>query len=47
MAGTVVTYQLMVTDIINEGSIKQVTDYCKKYERFEENYEQNEDAVTE
>ncbi|XP_073838544.1 gustatory receptor for sugar taste 64b-like [Musca autumnalis] len=38
MASTVVTYQLMVSSVINEGAIKQVTNYCKHYERFEENF---------
>ncbi|XP_058975802.1 gustatory receptor for sugar taste 64b-like [Musca domestica] len=46
MAGTVVTYQLMVTDVINEGSIKQVTDYCEKYEHIEDNFDlYNEQSV--
>lgn len=38
MASTVVTYQLMVSNVINEGAIKQVTNYCKHYERFEETF---------
>ncbi|XP_013117746.2 gustatory receptor for sugar taste 64b-like [Stomoxys calcitrans] len=36
MASTVVTYELMVSSVINEVAIKQVTSYCKHYERFEE-----------
>uniref|UniRef100_A0A1I8PUQ0 Gustatory receptor n=2 Tax=Stomoxys calcitrans TaxID=35570 RepID=A0A1I8PUQ0_STOCA len=42
MASTVVTYQLMVGDVINQGSIKQVTDFCKKYERFDHDNEQHD-----
>ncbi|XP_058975801.1 gustatory receptor for sugar taste 64b-like [Musca domestica] len=38
MASTVVTYQLMVSNVINEGAIKQETNYCKHYERFEETF---------
>ncbi|KAM7357513.1 gustatory receptor 64b [Cochliomyia hominivorax] len=41
MASTIITYELMVSDVINQGSIKQITDYCSHY--YEEpsyNYKQ-------
>uniref|UniRef100_A0A5H2X5P1 Gustatory receptor n=1 Tax=Bactrocera latifrons TaxID=174628 RepID=A0A5H2X5P1_BACLA len=37
MAGTIFTYEVMVTDVINKGSIQQVTSYCRPIEYEAEN----------
>ncbi|XP_054734432.1 uncharacterized protein LOC129241906 [Anastrepha obliqua] len=37
MASTIFTYEVMVSDVINKGSIQQITNYCKQIEYEHEN----------
>lgn len=31
MGTTIITYELMISDVINQGSIRQKTQYCREY----------------